>query len=155
MLSHSKVHIWLPISEIFDFKVLGVWPWPLTSEGHLGSKYFILFESSYMTPYLFLWTPSVFLVPLSRYSTHSFQGLTLTFDLRRSSGVKKIIPLFDCRWSSAHTGLCVYLFFSFFSFLFKFRFIFYLISIFLGGTSGASGWVLLLIWIFVYIFLFL
>ena len=38
--------------EIFDFKVFGVWPWPLTPEGHLGSNIFILFESPYMTSYL-------------------------------------------------------------------------------------------------------
>ena len=40
------------VFEIFDFKVFRVWPWPLTSEGHLGSKFFILFESPYMTSYL-------------------------------------------------------------------------------------------------------
>ena len=40
------------VFEIFDFKVFRVWPWPLTSEGHLGSKNCILFESSYMTSYL-------------------------------------------------------------------------------------------------------
>ena len=40
------------VFEIFDFKVFRVWPWPLTSEGHLGSKFFIPFESSGMTPYL-------------------------------------------------------------------------------------------------------
>ena len=38
--------------EIFDFKVFRVWPWPLTSKGHLGSKNFIPFESPYMTSYL-------------------------------------------------------------------------------------------------------
>ena len=40
------------VFEIFDFKVFRVWPWPLTSKGHLGSKNCILFESSYMTSYL-------------------------------------------------------------------------------------------------------
>ena len=40
------------VFEIFDFKVFRVWPWPLTPKGHLGSKYFILFESLYMTSYL-------------------------------------------------------------------------------------------------------
>ena len=38
--------------EIFNFKVFRAWPWPLTPEGHLGSKIFILFESPYMTSYL-------------------------------------------------------------------------------------------------------
>ena len=40
------------VFEILDFKVFRVWPWPLTPEGHLGSKKFILFESPYMTSYL-------------------------------------------------------------------------------------------------------
>ena len=40
------------VFEIFDFKNFGVWPWPLTSEGHLGSNVFITFESPYMTSYL-------------------------------------------------------------------------------------------------------
>ena len=38
--------------EIFDFKVFRVWPWPLTPKGHLGLKFFIPFESPYMTSYL-------------------------------------------------------------------------------------------------------
>ena len=40
------------VFEIFDFKLNKVWPWPLTSKGHLGSKSFILFESPNMTSYL-------------------------------------------------------------------------------------------------------
>ena len=40
------------VFEILDFKVFRVWPWPLTPEGHLGSKKFIPFESPYMTSYL-------------------------------------------------------------------------------------------------------
>ena len=40
------------VFEIFDFKVFRVWPWPLTPEGHLGSKKIIPFESPYMTSYL-------------------------------------------------------------------------------------------------------
>ena len=40
------------VFEIFDFKVFRVWPWPLTFEGHLGSKIFSSFESPYMTSYL-------------------------------------------------------------------------------------------------------
>ena len=39
------------VFEIFDFKLFRVWPWPLTSKGHLGSKTFIPFESPYMTSY--------------------------------------------------------------------------------------------------------
>ena len=40
------------VFEIFDFEVFRVWPWPLTSRGHLGSTFFSPFESSYMTSYL-------------------------------------------------------------------------------------------------------
>ena len=40
------------VFEIFDFKVFKVWPWPLTSSGHLGSKNCLAFESPYMTSYL-------------------------------------------------------------------------------------------------------
>ena len=40
------------VFEVFDFKVCRVWPWPLTSKGHLGSKIIIPFESPYMTSYL-------------------------------------------------------------------------------------------------------
>ena len=40
------------VFEIFDFKVLRVWPWPLTFGGHLRSKIFSLIESPYMIPYL-------------------------------------------------------------------------------------------------------
>ena len=40
------------VFEIFDFKVFRVWPWPLTPEGHLGSKFVIPFESPYMASYL-------------------------------------------------------------------------------------------------------
>ena len=62
---YSKAHIWLPIwllwtpslylvpfSSYSTLKVFRVWPWPLTSKGHLGSKDFIPFESPYMTSYL-------------------------------------------------------------------------------------------------------
>ena len=40
------------VFEIFYFKGFSVWPWPLTFRGHLGSKIFSPFESSYMTSYL-------------------------------------------------------------------------------------------------------
>ena len=40
------------VFEIFDFKVFRVWPWPLTSRVHQGSKIFSPFESPYMTSYL-------------------------------------------------------------------------------------------------------
>ena len=37
------------VFEIFDFKVLRVWPWPLTFRGHLRSNIFSPFESPYTT----------------------------------------------------------------------------------------------------------
>ena len=40
------------VFEIFDSRVLRVWPWPLTIRGKLGSKIFSPFESSYFTSYL-------------------------------------------------------------------------------------------------------
>ena len=40
------------VSEIFDFKVFRVWPWPLTFRGHQKSKILSPFESPYMTFYL-------------------------------------------------------------------------------------------------------
>ena len=40
------------VFEIFDFKIFRVWPWPLTSKGHLEWKIFAPFESPYMTSYL-------------------------------------------------------------------------------------------------------
>ena len=48
--------------EIFDFKVIRVWPWPLTPEKQLVSKSFIPFESPYMTSYL----TSIDIISLSR-----------------------------------------------------------------------------------------
>ena len=52
LTSIDTISLFRIVFEIFDFKVFGGWPWPLTSKGHLGSKYFILFESPYMTSYL-------------------------------------------------------------------------------------------------------
>ena len=81
------------VFEIFDFKVFGVWPWPLTFEGHLGSKIFSPFESSYMTSYL----SSIDIFSLSRavFKKFDFKGFRvwpwpLTF--RGQLGSKKISP---------------------------------------------------------------
>ena len=64
------------VFEIFDFKVLRVWPWPLTCRGHPRSKILFLFESPYMTSYLTS-TDTFYLVPFSRYSTSKFLGFDL------------------------------------------------------------------------------
>ena len=52
LTSMDTISLSLTVFEIFDFKVFRVWPWPLTSKGHLGSKNFTPFESPYMTSYL-------------------------------------------------------------------------------------------------------
>ena len=52
LTSMDTISLSLTVFEIFDFKIFWVWPWSKTPEGHLGSKNFILFESSYMTSYL-------------------------------------------------------------------------------------------------------
>ena len=52
LTSMDTISLSRTVSEIFDFKVFRVWPWPLTPKGHLGSKNFIPLESPYMTSYL-------------------------------------------------------------------------------------------------------
>ena len=52
LTSMDTISLSLTVFEIFDFKVFRVWPWPLTSKGHLGSKNFTPLESPYMTSYL-------------------------------------------------------------------------------------------------------
>ena len=52
LTSMDTISLSLTVLEIFDFKVFRVWPWPLTPEGHMGSKMFIPFERPYMTSYL-------------------------------------------------------------------------------------------------------
>ena len=38
LTSMDSISLSRTVFEIFDFKVFRVWPWPLTPEGHLGSK---------------------------------------------------------------------------------------------------------------------
>ena len=52
LISMDNISLSRTVFEIFDIKVFRVWPWPLTPEGHLGSKNCIPFESPYMTCYL-------------------------------------------------------------------------------------------------------
>ena len=52
LTSMDTISLSRTVSEIFEFKVFRVWPWPLTPEGHLGSKNCISLESPYMTSYL-------------------------------------------------------------------------------------------------------
>ena len=62
LTSTDTISLSRTVFEIFDFKIFRVWPWPLTFSGHLGSKFFISFESPYMTSYL----TSMDTIPLSR-----------------------------------------------------------------------------------------
>ena len=48
----DAISLFRTVLEIVDFKVFKVWPWPLTPKGHLGSNFFIPFESPYKTSYL-------------------------------------------------------------------------------------------------------
>ena len=52
LTSMDNISLSRTVSEIFDFKIIRGWPWPLTPKRHLGWKKFILFESPYMTCYL-------------------------------------------------------------------------------------------------------
>ena len=52
LTSMDTIFLSRTVFEIFDFKICGVWPWPLTSEGHLRSKKSIPIESPYTTSYL-------------------------------------------------------------------------------------------------------
>ena len=52
LTSMDNISLSRTVSEIIDFKVFRVLPWPLTPKGHLGSKQFIPFENPYMTSYL-------------------------------------------------------------------------------------------------------
>ena len=51
LTSMNTISLSSTVLEIFDFKIFRVWPWPLTPEGHLGSKICTPFESLYMTSY--------------------------------------------------------------------------------------------------------
>ena len=52
LTSMDTISLSRTVFEIFDFEIFRVWPWPLTPKGHLGSKFFIPFESPYMISYL-------------------------------------------------------------------------------------------------------
>ena len=65
------------VSEIFDFTIFRVWPWHLTSKGHLGQNCLYHSKAHIWLPILLLWTPSFYLVPFSRYSISKFLGFDL------------------------------------------------------------------------------
>ena len=77
LTSMDTISLSRTVFEIFDFNVSRVWPWPLTPEGHLGSKTSIPLKGYIWLPIWLLWTPSLYLVPFSRYSTSKFLGFDL------------------------------------------------------------------------------
>ena len=77
LTSMDNISLSRTVLEIFDFNVFRVWPWPLTPEGHLGSKTFIPFESPYMTSYL----TSMDNISLSRTVFEIFDFKVFGFDL--------------------------------------------------------------------------
>ena len=92
--SMDTISLFRTVFEIFDFEVFRVWPWPLTPEGHLGSKKIILFERPYMTSYL----TSMDTISLSRtvfeiFDFEVFRVWPWPLTPKGHLGSKKIIPL--------------------------------------------------------------
>ena len=83
LTSIDTLSLFRTVSEIFDFKVFRVWPWPLTFIGHRRSKIFLPFESPCMTFYVsnFCWHFLSITYRFRDIRLQSFWGLTLTFDL--------------------------------------------------------------------------
>ena len=104
LTSMDTISLSRTVSEIFDFKVFRVWPWPLTPKGHLGSKKFIPFESSYMTSYLTSTDNISLSRTFSRYSTLKFWGFDL--DLWPLKGIWGQKNLYH---SKAHIWLPIWL----------------------------------------------
>ena len=93
LTSMGTISLSRTVFEIFDFKVFRVWPWPLTSKGHLGSKIIILFEKPYMTSYL----TSMDTISLSRtvfeiFHSKVFRVWPWPLTPKGHPGSKKIIP---------------------------------------------------------------
>ena len=72
LTSMDTISLSRTVFEIFDFKVFRVLPRPLTYEGHLGSNISYHSKAHVWLPIWPLWTPSLYLVPFSRYSTSKF-----------------------------------------------------------------------------------
>ena len=91
LTSMDTISLSRTVFEIFDFEVFRVWPWPLTPKGHLGSKKLYLSKGPIWLPIWLLWTPSLYLVPFSRYSTSKFLGFDLDlWPLKVIWGKKKL-----------------------------------------------------------------
>ena len=93
LTSMDTISLSRTVFEIFDFEIFRVWPWPLTSKGHLGSKNFILFESPYMTPYLtYMNTISLSRTVFEIFDFEVFRVWPWPLTLKGHLGSKKFIP---------------------------------------------------------------
>ena len=91
LTSMDTISLSRTVFEIFDFEVFRVWPWPLTTKGHLWSKKIYYSKGHIWLPIWLLWTPSLYLVPFSRYSTSRFLGFDLDlWPLKAIWGRKKL-----------------------------------------------------------------
>ena len=94
------------VSEIFDFNIIRVWPWPLTLEGHLGSKKFIRFESPYMTSYLtFMDNISLSRTVFEIFDVKVFRVWPWSLTLKGHLGSKKFIPFESSYMTSYLTSM--------------------------------------------------
>ena len=91
LTSMDNISLSRTVFAIFDFKVFRFWPWPLTPEGHPGSKKLYQSKAHIWLPIWRLWTPSLYLVPFWRYSTSKFSGFDLDlWPLKVIWGQKKL-----------------------------------------------------------------
>ena len=75
LTSINTISLSRTVYEIFDFKIFRVWPWPL--KVIWGQKISYCSKAHIWLPIWLLWTPSLYLLPFSRYSTSKFLGFDL------------------------------------------------------------------------------
>ena len=93
LTSMDTISLSRTVFEIFDFKVFRVWPWPLTSKGHLGLKFFIPFESPYMISYLTsMDTISLSLTVFEFFDFKNFRVWPWPLTPKGHLGSKNVIP---------------------------------------------------------------
>ena len=90
LTSMDTISLSRTVFDIFDFKVLKVWPWPLNSEGHLVSsvkKIYTIRKHIYDFLFDFYWQHICISYRFREIRIQSSHGLSLTFDHWKSSGV--------------------------------------------------------------------
>ena len=93
LTSMDTISLSLTVFEIFDFKNVRVWPWPLTPKDHLGSKKIIPFKSPYTNSYLTsMDTISLFLTLFQIFDFKNFRVWPWPLTPKGHLGSKKIIP---------------------------------------------------------------